>query len=394
MAEKRRDSKKRILKAGESQRKDGRYMYKYTDIDGKVRYEYSWKLVPTDRMPAGKKDEPSLREKIKEIEQRHQRGISNTGANMTVFELVERSMGMRKLKESTRRNYEKYMKLHLAGTELGNAKATQIKPSNAKAFIIDLQKKKGLAKGTARLIGAIIETAYGMALEDEMVTRNPFRFQYSTILVEDKKEKTALSTEQLDSFFRFVENDSQTKKHKDAFMLLFETGLRISEFAGLRVCDIDFVKREIKVDHQLGIDGKLTTTKSKAGERIIPMTNNAYGCLKRIVASRHHSNVIEFDAHDEGFLFAKKKNKKAILPRAWERRLQVACEKWIKKDPQNGRMFTPHICRHTFCTRLVMAGVNIKSVQYLMGHSSPQLILDIYAHVRPEDIRIDIESLI
>lgn len=45
MAEKRRDNKGRILRTGESQRKDGRYAYKYTDSTGKPQFVYAWKLV-------------------------------------------------------------------------------------------------------------------------------------------------------------------------------------------------------------------------------------------------------------------------------------------------------------------------------------------------------------
>ena len=63
MSEKRRDSKGRILRTGESQRKDGRYAYKYTDAYGKPQFVYAWKLVPTDKTPAGKRDDKSLREK-------------------------------------------------------------------------------------------------------------------------------------------------------------------------------------------------------------------------------------------------------------------------------------------------------------------------------------------
>ena len=54
---KRKDSKNRNLRNGESQRKDGRYVYKYTDIYGKPQFIYSWKLVPTDKTPAGKRDD-------------------------------------------------------------------------------------------------------------------------------------------------------------------------------------------------------------------------------------------------------------------------------------------------------------------------------------------------
>ncbi len=63
MAEKRRDSKGRILRTGESQRKDGRYAYKYTDSTSKPQFVYAWKLVATDKTPAGKRDDISLREK-------------------------------------------------------------------------------------------------------------------------------------------------------------------------------------------------------------------------------------------------------------------------------------------------------------------------------------------
>lgn len=49
MSEKRRDNKNRILRSRESQRKDGRYAYKYTDTFGKVQFVYAWKLVPTDK---------------------------------------------------------------------------------------------------------------------------------------------------------------------------------------------------------------------------------------------------------------------------------------------------------------------------------------------------------
>ena len=55
MSGKRRDSKNRILRNGESQRKDGRYAFKYVDTNGQVQFVYSWKLEKTDKLPAGKR---------------------------------------------------------------------------------------------------------------------------------------------------------------------------------------------------------------------------------------------------------------------------------------------------------------------------------------------------
>lgn len=76
---KRRDNKNRILRTGESQRKDGRYAYKYTDTFGKPQFVYAWKLVPTDKTPAGKRDDISLREKEKEIQKDLDDGIDPIG---------------------------------------------------------------------------------------------------------------------------------------------------------------------------------------------------------------------------------------------------------------------------------------------------------------------------
>ena len=67
MSEKRRDSKGRVLRTGESQRPDGRYTYKYIDATGKPQFVYSWKLEPRDGLPQGKHNDLSLREKIKQI---------------------------------------------------------------------------------------------------------------------------------------------------------------------------------------------------------------------------------------------------------------------------------------------------------------------------------------
>ena len=90
MSEKRRDSKNRILQPGESQRPDGRYQYKYTDALGETKFAYSWKLVPTDKIPAGKRPDISLREKIKQIQKDLDDGIDTIGKKMTVCQLYSK----------------------------------------------------------------------------------------------------------------------------------------------------------------------------------------------------------------------------------------------------------------------------------------------------------------
>lgn len=90
MSGKRRDSKNRILRNGESQRRDGRYAFKYIDTTGKPQFVYSWKLEKTDKTPQGKRDDLSLREKEKQIMKAIDDEIVPRGGEMTVLELVKK----------------------------------------------------------------------------------------------------------------------------------------------------------------------------------------------------------------------------------------------------------------------------------------------------------------
>ena len=90
MSEVRRDNKGCKLFNGECQRKDGKYEYKYQDAWSKRKTVYSWKLTPADRVPAGKRDDISLREKIKQIQKNLNSNITPDRGNFTVLELVEK----------------------------------------------------------------------------------------------------------------------------------------------------------------------------------------------------------------------------------------------------------------------------------------------------------------
>lgn len=106
-AQKRVDNKRRILKEGESQLPDGRYRYRYFDMDGCRQVVYSWKLVERDRMPPGKKNDLSLREKERQIERDMEDSIkTGRDAKITLNQMFETYMtGKISLKQSTRTNY-------------------------------------------------------------------------------------------------------------------------------------------------------------------------------------------------------------------------------------------------------------------------------------------------
>ncbi len=68
----------RILHTGESQRTDGKYLYKYVDAFGNTKYVYAWRLTPTDPTPKEKREKPSLRELEQQIRRDIEDGIDST----------------------------------------------------------------------------------------------------------------------------------------------------------------------------------------------------------------------------------------------------------------------------------------------------------------------------
>ena len=111
MSAKRRDKKNRILRSGESQTQDGRYKYTFYE-GGKQRAFYSWKLEPTDRLPAGKRDCVALRDQIADYKRQHDRGVAFRGDDYTVYELTRRYVDLKQnVKHTTRAGYKTVLKI-------------------------------------------------------------------------------------------------------------------------------------------------------------------------------------------------------------------------------------------------------------------------------------------
>ena len=92
VSEKRCDRKNRILRSGESQRKDGQYAYKYIDATGKPQFVYSWKPEATDSTPQVKRAGLSLQEKEKQIRRDIVDAIIPRGGKMAVLDFVKKHL--------------------------------------------------------------------------------------------------------------------------------------------------------------------------------------------------------------------------------------------------------------------------------------------------------------
>ena len=289
MSEKRRDSKNRILQSGKSQRPDGRYQYKYTDTFGETKFVYSWKLVPTDKIPAGKRPDLSLREKIKQIQKDLDDGIDTIGKKMTVCQLYAKYIRQRgNVKRGTKKGRRQLMNL-LSEDKLGAASIENVKLSDAKEWALRMQEK-GIAYNTISNHKRSLKAAFYVAVQDDCLRKNPFDFQINEVLNNDTEPKVPLSPEQEKELLNFVQEDKVYQKYYDEIVILLETGLRISELCGLTDTDLNFEKGFINVDHQLlrsAEDGfYIETPKTDSGIRQVPMTAIASEAFKRVLKNR------------------------------------------------------------------------------------------------------------
>lgn len=302
---KRRDSRGRILRKHEQQRADGRYMYTYKDpTTDKEAYIYSWKLERNDKMPAGKKMELSLREKEKLIEKDLRDGISYKAGGVTVLELVERYISLKtKVRPTTRAGYKTVINV-LKEDAFGKKKIADIKTSEAKMWLIGLQDG-GRSYSSIHSIRGVVRPAFAMAVEDDLLRKNPFDFELAKVLINDSVKRDALTAKQERDFLKFVKEDEYFSRYYDGIFILLKTGLRISELCGLTIRDVDLQERTIDIHKQLQYTGGkkayIEQTKTTAGTRILPMSDEVYEAFKRVVSGRKKPRVEQMIDGVSGF---------------------------------------------------------------------------------------------
>ena len=241
MSAKRRDNRNRILRNGESQRKDGRYMYKYIDNVGNAKYVYSWKLVKTDTVPQGAKNDISLRDKEKQIHKDLEDDIVSLGGGMTVLELVKKYISQKTgVRHNTEANYNFVINI-IKKEAFGNKRIDKVKLSDAKGWLIKLQAD-GRGYSTIHTVRGVVRPAFQMAVDDDLIRKNPFEFQLATVVVNDSVTREAITRKQQRAFLEFIKADKHFNRYYEGIYILFHTGLRISEFVGLTISDIDLEK--------------------------------------------------------------------------------------------------------------------------------------------------------
>tara|TARA_B000000609_G_scaffold157914_1_gene153686 strand:+ start:140 stop:1078 length:939 start_codon:yes stop_codon:yes gene_type:complete len=221
---------------------------------------------------------------------------------------------------------------------------------------------KGFSKiSISRKISAI--KSYINFLEKFNYSKN----NYSELISIPKKSKSlpkVMTKKEVSQLIKHVEMNTKKNLRDDALIeLLYSTGLRVSEVANLKLKDINLKKSEIKI---LGKGNK---------ERIVIFNNKSKEKIIRYLKNDKRYISIKTEA-----LF-QNKFKEALSTRSIQRILK----KYLNFSGINSK-YSTHTLRHTFATHLLEGGADIKVIQQLMGHSSPETT-KIYTHVSSSTLK-------
>lgn len=185
-------------------------------------------------------------------------------------------------------------------------------------------------------------------------------------------------------------------EYYEVVYILINTGMRILEFCGLTLKDIDFENRTVNIDHQLqrisDMRYIIETTKTDAGTRVLPITENVSQMFQTIIENRNAPKVEKSIDGYNGFLFYDD-NGMPLVAMHWQHRFNHMVGRYNDIYRVQMPNITPHVCRHTYCSNMAKSGMNPKTLQYLMGHSDIAVTLNVYTHVGLEDAEKELQKM-
>lgn len=377
----RKDNKGRVLEKGESQRTDGTYMYRWTDLSKKRQAIYAKTLN-------------ELRQKELQVTKTEIiSGVSWESNKITVRELIDRYLSLKKVRITTEQKY-RYLINMLDKIQILDIPIKDIKTSLAKRYMITLSNI-GYSYGTVQNAKTLLKPAFQMAVEDDYIVKNPFLFTLSNIIENDSKQRFSMSEEEENHYIEFISSHGWFRHIYDDVVILLNTGMRVSELYGLTFKDVDLKNRRINVNKQLHrIGGKYVVLppKSKAGSRILAMNDATRKAFMHKRTEIRPKVEYAIDGYT-GFVFINHLG----FPKT-RRNLEGSMREVRKKHIELGLgelpQITPHVLRHTFCSRMVEKGMNVKTLQLVMGHSDISTTLDVYTHKKPYDVAKEMEQYV
>jgi len=385
--ERRKDNKNRVLKEGEYQRSCGTYEFKWRDKRGN---RHSISAVTLEE----------LREKEIDVLRDIMDGVRADKNNLTINDLYKSWIQVKRgLKDNTFSNY-KYMYEMFVEPDFGKSKLIDLKRSDVRGFYNYLADERNVKVNTIDSIHTVLHQVLELGVEDDYLRYNPADNALKELKkarnIESEKRR-ALTIPEQDLFEEYLSKQGQYHRWYPIFIIMLYTGMRVGEITGLRWEDINLEEETISVNHTLVYFDKrneerctfaINSTKTKAGERIIPMlpkVKNAFLMEKQYQEELGLKSKAVVDGYRD-FIFVNRFGNvqhQGTLNKAL-RRIIRDCNYDVLDRNHSGEAtilpkFSNHSLRHTFTTRMCEAGVNVKAMQAILGHADAETTLDIYA---------------
>ncbi len=269
---------------------------------------------------------------------------------------------------------------------IGNILLSQIKTIQLQKMLNEIvaQGKTRTAEICRLTIKQIMECAYQEKLINRDITigLKPIK--------KEQKEQRVLSDEEIS----VIEEAPLSTKERLFVDIARYTGLRKGEILALTIADIDFKNHKISVNKSLYYKGnkpEIKSPKSKSGYRNVPIPDKLLITLKKHI--KENSSLIIFTMSGGGYM------SKQSFRGFWDKIIKKINEnienenKGTLKFYKDDIKLTPHIFRHTYATNLYYAGIDVKTAQYLMGHSSVDVTLKIYTHLDAKKTELTFEKI-
>ena len=392
---KRKDSKGRILRTGESERANGSYMYRYTDIDGLRKTIYATNLN-------------ELREEEKLIQQDITDGIGYKAGAITFNEYFEKYLELKgNISPSTKRNYNRSWVNYVKNTRFGNTPLKDITKSDV-ILLLKSMSEKGLGKPSINtMVSGILSPCMKMAMEDNIIRNNPCTNCRKEIRGEDTEPEEVLTTVQQKNFLTYIKN-SNYAYYYPLFTFMLETAFRVGEVCGLTWNDVDLENGFIHVTHQLqytnagkkSFQYQVISPKSKSGIRNVPLSNIAKEALiqqRQNQIEMDKKTIIAVDGYED--FVVSTRQKKPFITQTVGRVLGRIVDDYNSDVKKFGGGLEPlphihpHLLRHTGCSRMAEAGIDPRTLQEIMGHASMRMTMELYNHVTDERLANEIQKL-
>ncbi len=272
--------------------------------------------------------------------------------------------------DGTRRITDNALRLHVLPM-LGDRRIGAIRRSDVQAFVKALEVKevrpasddepaRMMSPGSVRNIYEVLARVMDAAVEDRVISSSPCK---RITLPRDHGEEVAVPT------LADVEKvrGALGEQWRAVPIVLAGSGLRIGELLGLRVSDVDFLRRTIRVERQRLQSNKVAPLKSKASRRTVPVGQVVIDGLAAHLAAYPSDDALFVDELGEPLTY-----------RRWKRLLKDAAT-------ETGVDLTSHSLRHFAASALISGGASVKQVQSFLGHASAVITLRTYAHMWPGD---------